>query len=59
LAIANLTSNPAPLPRDLIGDRQPLLSTAEQRFGGPRKDCSAIDRLSSHELILWGDASWK
>ena len=59
VAIANLTGEPVELPAGLTAGRQPLLSTAERRFGGERDKLDAIARLTSHELVLWGDASWK
>jgi maltooligosyltrehalose trehalohydrolase len=59
IAVANLTSNPAPLPPDMPGGRQLVLSTAEPRFGGPRQDLQTSDSLSGHELVVWGDAAWK
>lgn len=58
-AVANLTPEPVALPSQRNIGRPALLSTAEQRFGGQRKTLDSISDLTAHELILWGDGSWK
>jgi maltooligosyltrehalose trehalohydrolase len=58
LAAANLESEPIPLDATVAGDRQPLLSTAEARFGGQRTSLHALDRLLPYELVIWGTAAW-
>lgn len=59
IAIANLSDGAVDLPKDLIAGRRAILSTSERQYGGHRSNWNSVDRLSSHELIIWGDATWK
>jgi maltooligosyltrehalose trehalohydrolase len=57
LACANVTPCELPLTVD-VGQRQWLLSTAEQRYGGDRTPETSRARLQPYELVIWGDAAW-
>jgi maltooligosyltrehalose trehalohydrolase len=58
IAIANLTGDAVSMPAVDFSDRRPILSTAEQRFGGRREQLTSITELAAYELVLWGDAAW-
>jgi hypothetical protein len=59
VAMANLSAEAISLPSADFGDRQPILSTAELRFGGQRSQTESFSDLSAYELIIGGDAAWK
>jgi maltooligosyltrehalose trehalohydrolase len=58
VALANLADQPVTVPANGMAGRQPLLSTAEGRFGGSRGDLKSITELAAHELVIWGDPKW-
>jgi len=65
IAVANLADRERPAPKVDIGERVRLLSTAQQRYGGPRPDASTDedtgplpDRLGPWEAVVMGPAEW-
>jgi hypothetical protein len=54
VAWANLTGNPVDLPATLSVGKSLWLSTADQRYGGPRSWNEPLARLEPYELLIWG-----
>ncbi len=57
-ALANLGAVAIAVPDLPSTHRQPIVSTAEHRFGGQRPNLASLDELTSWEMIIWGDPAW-
>jgi maltooligosyltrehalose trehalohydrolase len=59
VALANLTAQPQRLPGRGTSGLELLLSTEQDRYGGPRRRGEPLKDLRPYELALFGNPRWE